>query len=35
MIVNEIAKFWNPPIALKSSWAYPSRCRVRSSSSVW
>ena len=34
MIVNEIAKFWNPPIARKSSCAYPSLWRIRSSSEV-
>ena len=35
MIVNEIAKFWNPPIARKSSCAYPSLWRIFSSSEVW
>ena len=34
MIVNEIAKFANPPIDRKSSWAYPSLCRSCSSSSA-
>ena len=32
MMVNEIAKFWNPPIARNSSWAYPSLCSCCSSS---
>ena len=31
MIVNEIAKFWNPPMPRKSSCAYPSLCRICSS----
>ncbi len=35
MIVKLIAKFWNPPIARKSSCAYPSLCRIFSSSEVW
>ena len=35
MIVKLIAKFWNPPIARKSSCAYPSLWRIFSSSEVW
>ena len=35
MIVKLIAKFWNPPIARNSSWAYPILWRICSSSEVW
>src|SRR5256885_7474927 len=34
MIVNEIAKFWNPPMERKSSCAYPRLCRCFVSSST-
>ncbi len=31
MIVNEMAKFENPPISRYSTWAYPRRCSSASS----